>query len=117
MVQKDDSIYIQDAVEAIGKIQSFLTDKAQESFVDDELTVSAVAYQAAIVGEALNKVSSEFQEKNDAIPWRKAISNRNYLIHDYGALNPTMLWDTCTISMPSLKDQLVEALQDSDVNS
>ena len=114
MAPKDDTLYLQDALEAIKKIERFISSKTQSDFVDDELVISAVAYQAAIVGEALNKVSGEFQAKHDAVPWRKAVSNRNYIIHDYGAINPIMLLETCTVSMPALADQLTDVLQATD---
>jgi len=114
MVPKDDTLYLQDALDAINKIKRFLSSKTRGDFVDDELVISAAAYQAAIVGEALNKVSDDFQAEHSAIPWRKAISNRNFIVHDYGAINPTMLWDTCTVSMPALADQLVDILQGAD---
>lgn len=111
---KDDALYIQDALEAISKIEQFLSGKTREEFVDDELIVSAAAYQAAIVGEAMNKVSDLYQSKHPAIPWRKVISNRNYIIHDYGAINPAMLWETCKVSMPALAVLLVNALSEAD---
>gem|GEM_PF-3817087 len=37
MAPKDDTLYLQDALEAINKIERFLSSKTRDEFVDDDL--------------------------------------------------------------------------------
>jgi uncharacterized protein with HEPN domain len=110
-VERNDTYYLQDAMEAIDTIAGYLGSYDVDSFGSSKMAVDAVAYEAAIVGEALNKVSRATKSNNPDLPWREAIANRNLMVHDYGRIKPEKLWQTCTEDLPPLKKQL-EALQD-----
>jgi uncharacterized protein with HEPN domain len=55
-----------------------------------------------IIGEAANKVSSEFQKKNPQIPWLDMIGMRNRLIHVYFDVDLDIVWKTTKEELPAL---------------
>ncbi len=58
----------------------------------DEVFRAAVERWIEIIGEAARGVSAEFQEAHSEIEWRKIIATRHILAHDYGSVNPDILW-------------------------
>ena len=52
-----------------------------------ELVPSAVLHQLMILGEAAKRLSDEFRETHDHIPWTDAARMRDRLIYGYDAID------------------------------
>jgi uncharacterized protein with HEPN domain len=53
--------------------------------------------------EAANRIGREFQEQHLHVPWKKAISMRNQLIHGYDEIDWEIVWKTVAEDLPKLK--------------
>lgn len=53
----------------------------------------AALYDLAIVGEALNKVSSEIKSAAPALPWRPLADLRNFIVHAYWQIDLEIVAD------------------------
>ena len=62
-----------------------------------------------ILGEAASRVSVETRTKLPEIPFEKAVSMRNRLIHAYFDVDLDIVWVTITEDLPSLLPQLEAA--------
>lgn len=71
-------------------------------YVEDEDLRMAVERRVEIIGEAARRISSVFREAHPEIPWRKIISQRNILAHEYGEIEDEILWRVATVSIPEL---------------
>lgn len=83
----------------------------REEFIDPRsLDIQdIVSRRLGIIGEAaatLLRKHPEFCKAHPRIPLIHARGMRNVLIHDYGAIDWTMIWDTVEESLP----ELVEAI-------
>jgi uncharacterized protein with HEPN domain len=103
---KDDLFYIENILQSIDRIQSYISDKDQESFVDDFITQDAVVRQLEIIGEATKRVSKDFQNNYPDIPWADMAGMRDVLIHDYIDVDLEIVWKTASDSIPILKTLL-----------
>ena len=77
-----------------------------QQFVTDRRLRLAVERELEIIGEAARRVSSTFQQANSEIPWRQIIGQRNVLAHDYGDIDPGMVWIVAAQRLPELICQL-----------
>jgi uncharacterized protein with HEPN domain len=68
-MQRDPRIYLQDVLDASEKIERFLRGVEEDEFSSNDQVQSAVFYQFAIVGEALNKLSMARPEIASKIFW------------------------------------------------
>jgi uncharacterized protein with HEPN domain len=80
---KDDLFYIENILQSIDRIQSYISGKDQETFISDFITQDAVVRQLEIIGEATKRVSKDFRNNNQDIPWADMAGMRDILIHDY----------------------------------
>jgi len=98
------------AVEAIERIQNFTNGVGLERFKEDIIIHSACFYQFAIVAEAMSHVEQETLYRYD-YPWHKVKSFRNFLLHEYHAIQLEITFDTIKKVLPGLKTLLLEILE------
>src|SRR5438105_29638 len=103
---KADSFYLQDIAQAIAKIDRYCQDVTFKIFSQEEMRQDAAIRQLEIIGEAANKLSTEFRKQHPSFPVKEAISMRNFLIHGYDDINLTVVWKTIQEDIPSLKESL-----------
>jgi uncharacterized protein with HEPN domain len=98
--------------ECIEHINDFLKGKSFEDMRADIMCFHAVVYNIMIIGEAANLLTKEFREKHPNVPWRDIVDIRNVLVHGYITTNASLVWDTCTNDLPSLKTEITEYIKE-----
>jgi uncharacterized protein with HEPN domain len=107
---ENDLVYLRHMLDAIDKIDLYLTDVDYEAFAANDMMIDAVVRELEIVGEAARNLSAPFIEKYAEIPWRTIKAMRNVLIHQYFGVNLKVVWDTCRSNLPQLKSFLQSRL-------
>lgn len=59
-----------------------------------------------MIGEAANRISTELKTRYPAIPWQVIYGFRNYIAHEYFALDLDIVWQTVTKDIPELQRQI-----------
>ena len=102
------------------RILATLEAQTRESFLDSEAKWAAqenIARRLSIIGEAaasMYRKNPVFCEKHPEIPFRMIIGMRNILVHDYGAIDWILVWDTIQQDIPPLfthVSSLINALE------
>jgi len=100
---KDDKVFLRHILDAIGNIEEYLSGTTYQHFSSNKMMVDAVVRELEIIGEASANITRNFQEKHPDIMWAKMKATRNFLIHEYFAVNTKIVWDTCKENLPELK--------------
>ena len=95
----------------IDDIAHFVSELDFHSFLADKKTVSACAFVISQIGEIANEVSDDFQMSNSTIPWKSIRGMRNRIVHDYEGIDYSVLWGTITTSLPILKEQITNLIE------
>ncbi len=98
---KDDSVYINQILESVGKIVSFTKELNRESFFADPKTQSAVIMQLLLIGEISKKIS-EKAKGAVALPWKDIAGFRDRAIHNYFEIDLDIVWNTLLSDIPEL---------------
>ncbi len=93
---------IQDIIDAIHKIQRYVTNLTFEDFCVDEKTTDAVMYNITIIGEATRHIPTGLKAHYQQIPWPDMRDIRNVVIHEYFHVDLEILWDTIQRDLPPL---------------
>ena len=80
--------------------------KTQQEIEADDLLVDSIMFRVIQVAESSMKLDEEFQKKNSHIPWRAIRGMRNMIVHNYGAVDLAVVYDTVTNSIPELYKML-----------
>ncbi len=83
-------------------IMSFAATAGGRDFLEDRRSISAIAYQLIIIGEATKSLSRDFRDRHGAVNWRSIAGTRDVLVHDFHNLDVVVLWRTATRHVPIL---------------
>jgi uncharacterized protein with HEPN domain len=108
---RDYKVYLEDVLQAIGKIRDYTTGMSRQAFMSDSKTLDAVVRNLEVIGEAAKKVPKEIQVKNPQVEWRKIASLRDILIHEYFGVDREIVWDIVENKLPVLVGQVNRMLE------
>lgn len=92
MSKRDAGLLLQDIIDSITKIQSYVSGHTFESFMSDSKTLDAVIRNFEIIGEAANRLPDDFKDKNEHINWFRIRGFRNRIVHDYMGIDYHIVW-------------------------
>ena len=95
-----------DVLEAARDIVSYLNGPTRDDYAKQSLLRAGVERKLEIIGEACRKISDEFRSAHPEIPWRKIISTRHIVAHDYDQIDDEVIWRIATVYVPELIGQL-----------
>ena len=105
-----EELYLRDIVEAADAVQRFITDVNEEKFFEDEMRQSAVLQKLMLIGEATARLPESFRKLYPKIPWADIVGFRNIAIHEYFAVDWSIVWTTATKDVPELRQQVADIL-------
>ncbi len=106
MSKRSDLLLVEDIVEAIEKIERYVLNMEWDTFQADERTCDAVVRNLEIIGEASNRLSPEFRQRNTSIDWFKIVGLRHRIVHGYFGVDLAIIWQIIQRDLPDLKSEL-----------
>jgi uncharacterized protein with HEPN domain len=106
---------INDILDSIKKIQSYVEQMEFEDFRRDEKTIDAVIRNFIVIGEAARHVPDDISAKYPNIPWRIMGDMRNFAVHEYWGVEIRTIWKTIQDDLPPLLPNLNKVI-DSEQN-
>ncbi len=116
-MSKTDALRVQDylahIVEAIDRIDRYVDDMIEVSFLSDEKTQDAVVRNFEILGEAANNIEKHhpaFAQAHGDVPWALMYTMRNRVAHGYFKVDYELVWKTIHADLPELRAQVAALL-------
>jgi len=91
-------------------IHSFTEGYTPDQFQDDLKVYYACLYQFSVIGEAIANIDHEILKKYD-YPWHRVKSFRNFIMHEYHAVDARVVWDTIQLILPEFKERILLILE------
>ena len=101
-MSRDARLYLDDVVEAAGRIAEYLRGMDYAAFQADRRTQDAVVRNLEIIGEAARALPDEVKASAPEIDWRKVVGLRNILVHHYFGVNLPIVWDLVQTKLAAL---------------
>jgi len=98
--------FILDMVLSATDAVEFVRDLDEAEFRSSRLHQNAVIRAIEVVGEAAGRLSPEFRQGHDDVPWSEMIGMRHRLIHGYDKVRLEVVWEVARHELPRLLDVL-----------
>ncbi len=105
-------LFLEDIVERIEKIESYIEGFSFENFVQDDKTVSACIREIEVIGEATKQIQKEVRERFGDLPWSLMAKMRDKLIHWYYEIDEEIVWNVAKERLPTIKEKISDILQE-----
>ena len=103
MKTRDYRDYLQDILDAVNDIESFVDNMTYEEFIKDRKTLNAVVRSIEIIGEATKNIPEPMKAKYKELPWKQMAGMRDKLIHAYFGIDTETLWKVSQRQHPTTK--------------
>lgn len=106
---------LRDILNSIENIELFCSSRPMEfkTFCEDLCFRSAVQWEIAIIGEAMNCILKIVPDIHITSS-RRIVNTRNYLIHGYDSLREDLIWAIVINHLPLLKEEVIKFIKSSD---
>jgi len=111
MRKRDYRDYLKDIFDSVEDIESFTENMTFEDFAKDRKTINAVTRSIEVIGEAAKKIPKFIRDRYPSIPWKKMTGMRDKMIHEYFAIEISILWRTIKEDIPPIKPLIQEVLK------
>lgn len=100
-MSKSNAEYLHDFLHELDDIALFTTE-GETAFMTDAKTQKAVIRSYEVIGEICKRLSADLREANTPIDWRKLITFRDFLAHNYDTIAMRFVWDA-VVDLPNLR--------------
>ena len=100
--KKDNQYYIDKIITDLEFVIAHTQGKTQKDIEADDLLIDSIMFRVIQIAENSMKLNEEFQKQNSHIPWRAIRGMRNIIVHNYGAVDLEVVYDTVTNGIPTL---------------
>lgn len=99
---KNDLYYITKIMEDLNFIVKHMKNVELEDLMANELLQDSMLFRLIQVSENAKRLSEECKVRYGMIPWTAVYGLRNRIVHDYGSVDFTIVFDTLKTDIPEL---------------
>ena len=105
---KNDNYYIQKIKQDLAFIVVHMQDVDMEELNANEILLDSMLFRMIQLSENAKKLSDEYKNARDNIPWNALYGLRNRIVHDYGNVDLNVVYETLKNDIPELLEMIVE---------
>ena len=108
---KNDNYYLNKMVADLEFMIEHTKGKTSDEIEANPLLMDSIMFRLVQIAENGEKLTNTFKELHKEIKWKAIKGMRNRIVHDYGFIDMTIVYDTITNSIPELYEQLKDLVQ------
>ena len=99
---KNDEYYISKIKEHLNFICNHMSKIDKDNFNKDEILQKAMSFSLVQISEDSKNLSDEYKTNHNQIPWTDIYGLRNRIVHDYGNVDLTIIFETLKNDIPEV---------------
>lgn len=103
---KDNIYYVKKIVTDLEFIIKHTRSVSLRELEQNEILVDSMMFRLIQISENATKLTESFKTIHNNIPWRAIKGMRNKIVHEYGGVDMSMIYDTITNDIPGLLSEL-----------
>ena len=114
-MRRDVRVLLTEVEKTSEEIRQFIKGMDFDEYIEDVRTQKAVAFNYALIGDALNRLQKTSPDLAARIPQlRQIVGFRNLLVHDYSGISQNRVWRYCGEYLQQLQDSIRSLLAELD---
>ena len=111
---KDNRYYLSKMKENVDFILSHMDGVSKQQLEDDPVLLDSMMLRLVQISENARNLTDEFRNNNQHIPWTDIYGLRNRIVHDYGHVDLSIVYDTLTHDVDEIKQFIEHAIYTAD---
>lgn len=107
---KNDSYYIKKVDKDLSFILLHTNGLSQEQFEQNEILLDSVLFRMIQISENAERLTYDFKDSHSNIPWHAIRGLRNRIVHEYGNVDLTVIYNTVINDLPILLKEIEKIL-------
>ncbi len=103
---KTDKFYIQKIKQDLEFISRHMKNVDIEELNANEVLLDSMLFRMIQISENARKLTEEFKQTRENIPWSALYGLRNRIVHDYGNVDLNIVYETLKVDIPDLLELL-----------
>ena len=99
---KNDHYYISKIQEDLLFIVEHMRDVDLEELASYELLQDSMLFRLIQISESAKQLSDDYKTQHPSVPWTAIYGLRNRIVHDYGSVDLTIVYNTLKTDIPEL---------------
>ena len=104
---KDDRYYLSKIIDNASFVIEHTQKLSPDQFAADDVLIDSVMFRLVQISESASKLTADFKQKNNRIDWQAINGLRNRIVHDYGRVDLSIIYQTIREDLPRLKEYLL----------
>ena len=107
---KDDRYYLGKIVDDLKFVSDHTEGKTREEIENDEVLIDSILFRIIQISENNGKLTDLFKADHQDVPWLAIKGMRNRIVHDYGVMDFSIIYDTVVHGIPETYEKLIDLL-------
>lgn len=103
---KNDQYYVEKIKNDLRFVIAHTAGKTKEEIEADELLIDSIMFRIIQISENNGKLTEQFKAVNTDVPWLAIKGMRNRIVHDYGYVDLSVVYDTVIHGIPEMLEKL-----------
>lgn len=105
---KNDHYYLEKIKTDLAFIVKHMKDIDLQELNENEVLLDSMLFRMIQISENAKRLSVEYKEEKNNLPWDEMSGLRNRIVHDYGNVDLDIVFETLKYDIPELLEQLNE---------
>ncbi len=103
---KNDHYYVEKIKADLKFVIEHTAGKTKEEIEADELLIDSIMFRIIQISENNGKLTEQFKTAHADVPWLAIKGMRNRIVHEYGYVDLTFVYDTVIHGIPEMYEKL-----------
>jgi uncharacterized protein with HEPN domain len=103
---KKDTYYIEKILKDTVFLINHTKNLTRDNISENEVLLDSIMFRLVQISENTNCLSDEYKNKHNSIAWHDIKGMRNRIVHEYGEVDLSIIYDTVKTDIPMLYEFL-----------
>lgn len=99
---KNDRYYLDKILEDLAFMIKHTEGITQNEMEENPLLLDSIMFRLVQVSENSDRLTTEFRQEYKKVPWKAIKGMRNRIVHDYGVVDLSIVYDTVVNGIPEM---------------